>query len=280
MPAPRLLRCYGEGHLALVGPDATRLDIDPRLPDDDREAAVEALPADVIALTQGGAGLDDALDLLERWPTAILLAAPRLCDQAARELDLADRLVDLEPGDRIKLPGLRLAALGSAGGGLPGLPLLDRLPDPRDLLGGVGLTRGLEGLPVVGALARPAEGLLGGAHRQGLLVELEGGPSLLLAADNLVDGRAERFLDALDEDEEIDVLVAAVRGEDVGALVRAVRRLEPGRVVLYRDQDPYAGRGPVLPIDRFVAALREDQPTLKVVVLRAGEELDLQGAPA
>ncbi|MCK6507536.1 hypothetical protein L6R53_29915 [Myxococcota bacterium] len=307
MPAPSVLRCYGDGHLALVGEGRPRIDLDPRLPSgaDDRDPAVAALPVDFVVLTQGRqAALDDALDLLDARPEAVLVAAPALCDRADRLLDLDGRLVDLGDWDRVSFGGVTVTGLPPSRPGLPGadllpgmdrlpgvdrLPGMDRLPDPTSLLSEATgtLGRALGGLPLLGGLPGVeglAAGAWGGAGRAGgerraLHLAVEGGPRVLLAADNLCGASPDRWLDDVAEVLEVDVLVASVAGDRVDGLVHAVRTLKPRRVVLYRDHDPYERAGRSQPMARFVEALEEDAPEVDVVHLRAGEELALL-APA
>ncbi len=300
MTQPRVLRCYGDGHLAIVSNDQPRIDIDPVLPskEDARDQAIGALPAAFVLLTHGGTeALDDALDLLEVKPESVLVASAGLCDRASESLDLDDRLVDLADWDRVRFAGARVTGLPPVRGGLPGLgslPGVESLPDPRSMLSSASdaLGRALEALPAVGNLARQGEGLLGGGllgggllgggllgggHRRPLHIAFEGGPSVLFAADNLAGGPADSWLDSLADELDVDLLVAAVAGDRVEGLVHAVRTLAPTRVLLYRDHDPYEGKSRSLPIDRFVAALKEDQPELSVATLRAGDEVVLSG---
>jgi L-ascorbate metabolism protein UlaG (beta-lactamase superfamily) len=301
MPAPSVLRCYGEGHLALVGEGRPRIDLDPHLPAglDDRDDALAALRTDFVLLSSGRQrALDDALDLLDASAQAVLVATPALCDRADRLLDLEDRLVDLADWDRVSLGGLTITGLPASRPGLPGadllpgfdrlpgvdrLPGMDRLPDPTSLLSEATgtLGRALGGLPMLGGL--PGAGLLGadrsGGTRRAVHVEIEGGPRVLLAADNLCGGSPDRWLDEVADALSVDVLVASVAGERLDGLVHAVRTLKPRRVVLYRDHDPYEWAGRSQPMARFVEALEEDAPEVDVVHLRVGEELALL-APA
>lgn len=297
MPAPRVLRCYGDGHLALVGEGWPRVDIDPHLPRDgeERDQAVAALPASFVLLTHDGRpAMDAVLDLLEAHPDAVLVASAALCDRADRQLDLRDRLVDLGDWERVTFAGITVTGLPAPRGGVPGMDLLpgvdrlpggDRLPDPTSLLSEAtsSLGRALGGLPLLGSLGAQAAGLqgvmggvMGGGHRRALHLAVEGGPSILLAADSLCGASPDRWLEELAEELQVDVLVASAGGDRVDGFVHAVRTLQPGRVVLYRDHDPYEWAGRSQPMARFLEALEEDAPQVDLVHLRAGEELALR----
>lgn len=291
MPAPRTLRCYGDGHLALVSGDQPRVDLDPCLPQDDdaRQDALGALDTGFLVLSHGGRnGLDDALDVLDAVPGSVLVASAALCDRAGDQLELEDRLVDVADWDRVRFAGLRLTALPPVRAGLPGaevLPGADLLPDPQGILTQATdtLGRAVSGLPLVSSLAAQATGLgavLGGGQRRAFALELDDGPTVLFAGDGLVGGGApRRWLEDVAEAVDVDVLVASAGGDRVDGLVRAVRELEPSVVVLYRDHDPYDGRHSGLPMARYVEALQEDAPDVKVVHLRAGQELPLGTHP-
>jgi len=315
MPEPRTLRCYGDGHLALVGDGQPRVDLDPHLPDDKkaRDAALGALHTDFVVLT-GAGRFPDALDVMQAGD-AVLVASSEQCDRAARRLDLGDRLVDLESGDRVSLAGLGLQCLPAARGTLPGaeiLPQADRLLGPAgEVLGQAGdtLGRALESLPLLGGLA--GTGLAAGpSHRtrRPLALTLPSGRTVLLLGDSLIGRPRTDWLhelaealpaealpaealpaealpaEALPAEEQasdtvqVDVLVASVAGDRLDGLVQAVRELAPRRVVLYRDRDPYAGGSRNLPMASFVQALAEDAPQVAVHLLHAGQELVLDGA--
>ena len=271
MSGTRALRHFGEGHLALVSEGQPRVDVDPRLPegDDDRDAALGALRTDYLLLTRTDRRhLDDALDVLERGD-ATLIGESSTVEQAERALELDDRAVDVEAWEKVRFAGLTLTVLPAPAG--------DLLPDPGELLPG-----GLSGAADMASSmiertmsALPGLGLGLRRHHLVGVLQPEGGPAVLLAGDALVGAAPRRWLDDVKEDVHVDVLVAAAAGDRVDGLVWAVRELHPTRVVLYRDRDPWDDGGRALPIQRFVEALAEDAPDVKVVVLRAGEELDL-----
>lgn len=279
-PSPIVLRNYGHGHLALVGEARPRIDLDPHLPGDpdDRDAALKALRTDFVLRT-GLGRMDDTLDVLEEGD-AVLVSSPDDCRHADRELELEDRLVDVQGWDRVRFGGLTLTCVPAPRGSLPGAELL---PDADRVLGTATdtLGRALGAIPVIGELAGRTGSLggMGSAHksRRALALHLDDGPTLLLAGDTLTGAAARSWLEDIAETVDVDVLVAAAGGDRVDGLVWAVRELKPSRVVLFRDHDPYDNGGRSLPIARFVEALAEDAPDLQVQFLREGEELQLGG---
>lgn len=270
-----------------------------------RKVATELRACDYLLVTSMTPWFDDALDVLDDCD-ATMVASPRICRVASRELGLArDRTVDLEEWERATDGGLRITALpmsASIGmeraidegtsllrdmgnvfpGGTRGIPLLssgmtlidDGLRNVTRALDGVAVIQQPRSLGRVGEMVGVDVGSIGGG-RPGLayLFEIDGYPNVLHLADGVHGGMDEEDLEDIADVAAPEVLIAHVGGRDVEPLVRAVRILEPATVLLYRSRDPYAAgrRSRTLPMSSFVGALEEDAPDTEVFHLRQGD---------
>jgi hypothetical protein len=262
--------------------DATTIAVDPWLATEStgrrKKKTAEAPAFDFVLLADPGEGaFDEVLDVLE-GSDAVLIGPPGRCDDASRELGgKPESYMDLVPGESARCAVFGVTAVGTDGGGaLPGFN------EVTSTVSGVGRTFGLHAEPPVGLtdmlgklpfMSALSSFRMGSQAKLGYLLSFEGGPNVLVAGEAFVGAPDLAMLDEVSELDEVDVLVAAADGDDVGGLIWGVREMEPKTVVLYRTRDPYGlgSRRPALPIRRFVEALDEDSPDTEVVFLRKGK---------
>lgn len=259
----------GQGWWTLAYGEEVVLQLDPALP---RKGRHEAPPADFVLLTEGDdATLEDALDLLEAHPDAMLVASPEVCAEAARLQELPpERFMDLKPWGRARGAHLRITAVPlripqRTGLPVPGIEAVQRLM-PR--LGG------LE------AALRPP--FASARDILGYLLTFQEELRVLFVSAAFA-GRAEvELLKEIATRSQVDLLIAAVEGSSVEGLIWATRILEPRAVLLYRRDDPYAlgAADQNLPIRYFIDALAEDDPELEVEVLGEGDSWTSPGVGA
>jgi len=267
----------GEGMTLLIDPVYTRLERE-------RRVKLRELPkADFVLLTEGMADrFEDLLDILE-GSEATLVADPVLCDEVARELDLAAaRFMDLGEFESARCGRFRVTAFPIEVPARHGGSLLGAIPTPAFVqeagsrfVGGEPMAM-MRRLPLVGSLGGMFMQQAFGAQRRnatGYRIEIEGGPTVVFLSSSLVESPDLRLLDELAEEGDTDVVLAAVDGESTEGLIWASRELEPETMLLYRREDPWAlGRGRhSVPVRRYIDALEEDAEGIEVRHLRDEE---------
>jgi hypothetical protein len=276
MPSLELFN-YGSGHLALVGEGLPRVDFDPALPakKKKRDDALEALTTDVIVVTRGDSDArQDAIDAVD-GTHALLVGPSALTNPIDKELDLGEGVLDLDDWERGKAGPWRFLHVPSPGRGL----VNDLIGSPTDIFQtSEFMGRTLSSLPMLGDLSRGLPSSMGmgrsSATRAVVVVDREGAPTVAFLGDALTGAADRDWIEDVAETVKPEIVVAAVHGAKLDALVWAVREWGPKQVVLYRDHDPYEDSDG-LPMARFLDALSEDAPDVAVTHLRTGERLAL-----
>jgi hypothetical protein len=259
-----------------------------------RRSRGETRGCDYVLVSHVGDAFEDTLDLLEDHDSASLVGTMDACRTARRELRLdRDRTLDLEHWERatdadvritaipITLPTPASAGLGWAQGVGDALEaevsrMLARSPlaalPTRGMraLSQMPMGRGFAGAPAVGEAAL------------GFSLEL-GDATVVLLGQGVHDATDERDLEDIADLGAIDTLALEATGS-VGAVVRAVRILEPKRVCMYRAHDPYGrGRralalaGGGMPLSAYVDAIAEDQGgRVEARTLKPGDTIALR----
>lgn len=265
-----------------------------------RRARAETRPCDFLLVSHVGDAFEDALDLLEDQDSATLVGSMDACRTARRELRIdRERTLDLEEWERATDGDVRITALpitlptpASAGLGwaqnvgeaveaefsrmLARSPLAALPTRGMRALARMPLGRGFGGAPTVGEAAL------------GFSLEL-GDATVVLLGQGVHDATDERDLEDIADLGAIDTLALEATGS-VGAVVRAVRVLEPKRVCVYRAHDPYGrGRralalaGGGMPLSAYIDAISEDQSgRVEARALKPGDTIALRanGTPA
>lgn len=256
---------------------------------------------DYVLVSNERGSFDDALDVLEDHPDSTLVGSMAACREARRELRIArDRTVDLEAFERagdgdVRITAIPLVAPTPASSGLAFMEgigesfeaeltrAFSRSPLGNIPLGGLRSLARLPNASALGAFGGPTVG----EPSLGFLLEL-GGTAVALLGQGIHDGTDEVELEDLASLGAIDTLVCEAVGS-IGAVVRAVRILEPRHVCLYRSHDPYgrgrralALRGADVPVSSYVEAITEDQGRdVEARVLRPGDRTTVRvGQPA
>lgn len=252
----------------------------------------ETRDCDYVLVTRMGETFDDALDVLEDHDDAVLVGPAKACRLAREELRLGrGRTLDLEAWERASDEAFRVTAVPV----FAPSPFDDGASVMEELAENVvGLGRLLEDLPMASATLRQLRtiaraprvpgglGMQAGRPGLGWLLQMTGGPSILHLANGVHEGTDERDLEEIADLADVDVLVVEATGSSVAPVVRAVRVLGPGAVLLFRSEDPYrrGRRSQALPVSAFADAVREDRgDAVDAVALRAGDRY-VVGAPA
>jgi hypothetical protein len=264
-----------------------------------RRSRGETRGCDFLLVTSLGPAFEDALDALEDHEASTLVGSMAACREARRELRIPrDRTLDLEDWERAGDGDVHITAipLVQPTPATSGLAFMENIGDAAFAEVSRAFARSplaqmpMRGIRELSRLPQMMGGAFGnpvvGEPALGFLLDL-GGTNVAFLGQGIHDGTDERDLEDLAAAGPIDVAVVEAVGS-IGALVRAVRLLEPKQLFVYRGHDPYARgrraltlRGGDVPLTAYVDAVLEDQgKEVAAKVLRAGDRVTLRGSSA